>query len=280
MAKTLRTSGDYKIKAGAGYNGGAGSNTVDLDSRYVRIRGDLTVDGDQIVQNVTNTTIEDQFLEVNRNNSTAGTEDSGIVFNNGSGGNAILFFDASRNEFVSATTTTDFQDGSSTKFEVSDGNLTYRHIRVATTPSNANHAASKSYVDSQVSGAANTGDITFNGSTISGPSNADILLTSGGTGGVVLDDAIRIRQNHIEGTRSNDDILIQPSGTGAVVIQDVLTFEANASTPTASAITKIYSKTAAGGGTGVFFNNSAVNSGTEGELISKNKATALAIALG
>jgi len=280
MAKTLRTSGDYKIKAGAGYNGGAGSNTVDLDSRYVRIRGDLTVDGDQIVQNVTNTTIEDQFLEVNRNNSTAGTEDSGIVFNNGSSGNAILFFDADRNEFVSATTTTNFQDGSTTKFEVSDGNLTYRHIRVATTPSNANHAASKSYVDAQVGGGAATGDITFNGSTISGPSNADILLTSGGTGGVVLDDAIRIRQNHIEGTRSNDDILIQPSGTGAVVIQDVLTFEANASTPTAGAITKIYSKTASGGGTGVLFNNSAVNSGTEGELISKNKATALAIALG
>ena len=51
--------------------------------------------------------------------------------------------------------------------------------------------------------------------------------------------AIRIRDNHIEGTRSNDDILIQPAGTGAVVIQDILTFEANASTPTASAVTKI-----------------------------------------
>ena len=279
MAKTLRTSGDYKVKTGAGYNGGAGSNTIDLDSRYVRIRGDLTVDGDQVVQNVTNTTIEDQFIEVNRNNSTAGSEDSGIVFNGGSSANAILFFDASRNEFVMATTTTDFQDGSSTKFEVSDGNLTYRHIRVATTPSNANHAASKSYVDAQVGGAANTGDITFTGSTIQSPSNADITLAPGGTGAVDM-GAIRIRDNHIEGTRSNDDILIQPSGTGAVVIQDVLTFEANASTPTASAITKIYSKTAAGGGTGVFFNNSAVNSGTEGELISKNKATALAIALG
>ena len=106
MAKTLRTSGDYKVKTGAGYNGGAGSNTIDLDSRYVRIRGDLTVDGDQVVQNVTNTTIEDQFIEVNRNNSTAGTEDSGIVFNGGSSANAILFFDASRNEFVMATTTT------------------------------------------------------------------------------------------------------------------------------------------------------------------------------
>ena len=118
MAKTLRTSGDYKVKTGAGYNSGSGTNTIDLDSRYVRIRGDLTVDGDQIVQNVTNTTIEDQFIEVNRNNSTAGTEDSGIVFNGGSSDNAIIFFDASNNEFVIATTPTNFQDGSSTKFEV------------------------------------------------------------------------------------------------------------------------------------------------------------------
>ena len=42
----------------------------------------------------------------------------------------------------------------------------------------------------------------------------------------------------------------------------------------------IYNKTAAGGGTGLFFINSAVKSGTEDELISKSKATALAIALG
>jgi hypothetical protein len=42
----------------------------------------------------------------------------------------------------------------------------------------------------------------------------------------------------------------------------------------------MYSKTVGGGGTGIFFINSAVSSGTEGELISKKKATALAIALG
>ena len=277
MAKTLKTSGDYTVKAGAG---AAGTNTIKFDSKNVRVTGDLTIDGSQVVQNVTNTSIEDQFMELNRNNSTAGTEDSGIIFNGGSSANAILLFDASANEFIVATTDTDFQDGSTTKFEVSvPGNLTYRHVKVATTPSDANHAASKSYVDSQVGGAAATGDLTITGSTIATPSNADLTLTPGGTGAVDM-GAIRIRDNHIEGTRSNDDILIQPSGTGAVVIQDVLTFEANASTPTAGTITKIYSKTASGGGTGIFFNNSNVSSGTEGELISKKKATALAIALG
>ena len=80
--------------------------------------------------------------------------------------------------------------------------------------------------------------------------------------------------------RSNQDLLLTANGTGSVVIEDVLTFSGAASTPTATAVTKIYDKTAAGGGTGLFFINSAVKSGTEDELISKSKATALAIALG
>ena len=279
MAKTLRTSGDYTVKAGAGFNGGAGTNTIDLNSRYVRIRGDLTVDGDQIVQNVQNTTIEDQFLEINRNYSGAGAEDSGIVFNQGTEDDAVFYYDGTANEFRIGTTGRAIADGSTVKWIIDGGAFSLANIKVATTPSDANHAASKSYVDSQVGGAAAVGDLTITGSTIATPSNADLTLTPGGTGAVDM-GAIRIRDNHIEGMRSNDDILIQPAGTGAVVIQDVLTFEANASTPTAGTITKIYSKTAAGGGTGVFFNNSNISSGAEGELISKKTATALAIALG
>ena len=65
-----------------------------------------------------------------------------------------------------------------------------------------------------------------------------------------------------------------------MVINDTLTWSAAASDPTATAVTKIYNKTVGGGGTGLFFINNAVSSGTEGELISKSKATALAIALG
>ena len=79
---------------------------------------------------------------------------------------------------------------------------------------------------------------------------------------------------------SNGNLTLATNGTGDVVINDTLTFSAAASTPTATSVTKIYNKTVGGGGTGLFFINSAVSSGTEGELISKSKATALAIALG
>ena len=276
MAKTLKTSGDYNIKAGAG---SSGTNQIKLDAKTTRVTGDLVIDGDQVTQNVTNTTIEDQFMEINRNYSGAGAQDAGIVINQGTEDDAVFYFDAVSNEFRIGTSPRQISDGSTVAIDIDGGSFTLSNIKVATTPSDDNHAASKSYVDAQVGGGNATGDLTITGSTIATPSNADLTLTPGGTGAVDM-GAIRIRHNHIEGTRSNDDILIQPAGTGAVVIQDVLTFEANASTPTAGTITKIYSKTAAGGGTGVFFNNSNISSGTEGELISKKKATALAIALG
>jgi len=78
---------------------------------------------------------------------------------------------------------------------------------------------------------------------------------------------------------SNGDLTLVTNGTGDVVIDDTLTFSGAASTPTATTVTKLYNKTPAGGGTGLYFINSQV-SATEGELISKKKATALAIALG
>ena len=84
----------------------------------------------------------------------------------------------------------------------------------------------------------------------------------------------------ISSATSNANLTLASNGTGDVVINDTLTFSGAASTPTASAVTKIYNKTAGGGGTGLYFINSNISSGTEGELISKKKATALAIALG
>jgi hypothetical protein len=61
------------------------------------------------------------------------------------------------------------------------------------------------------------GDLTAVGSTLQSPSNADITLEPGGTGAVNM-GAIRIRDNHIEGTRSNDDIIVDPNGTGSILL--------------------------------------------------------------
>jgi hypothetical protein len=291
MAKTLRTSGDYKVKTGAGYNGGAGINTIDLDSRYVRIRGDLTVDGDQVVQNVTNTTVEDQFLEINRNYSGAGAEDSGIVFNQGTQNDAIFYYDGTANEFRIGTTSRPIADGSTTKWEIDGGSFVLGHIKVATTPSDPNHAASRSYVDSQVSGGVFSINFTGDDSTTVAVASGNTVDIAGGSNistTAAEPDTVTINLNQnltdinsVSTGSSNGDLIVQANGTGSIVVDNILTFNSTASTPTIdSSIPKLYHKTAAGGGTGVFFVNSDVSATEEGELISKKKATALAIALG
>ena len=284
MAKTLRTSGDYTVKAGAGYDSGSGTNTIGLDARYVRIPGDLTIEGTQTVINSETLTIEDQFIETNRNNSTAGSEDSGIFFNQGSNNHALLYYDAGNGEFQIGTTT---QDASASTIS----NITLGQLKVATTPSDNNHAASKSYVDAQVSGGGYS--LFFNGddSTSITASAGTTVYFSGGdnitTSATEEPDQLNINLNRdlqgidsISTDRSNQDLTLTANGTGSVVIEDVLTFSGAASTPTATTVTKLYNKTAAGGGTGLYFINSNISSGAEGELISKKKATALAIALG
>jgi hypothetical protein len=286
MAKTLRTSGDYTIKAGAG---AAGSNDISLDSRMVIITGDLRVDGDQVVQNVTNVTVEDQFIELNKNYSGAGAEDSGIVINQGNNQDAAIFYyDGTANEFRIGTTSRPIADGSTTKWQIDGGAFTLANIKVATTPIDNNHAASKAYVDSSIVGASMSDfQIVGDDSTGFTVTDADTVRILGGTNiaSVAATDTVTL---NLDTTLTSVNSITSATGqnltlagdTGLVVVNNILTFNTNATTPTAAAITKLYSKTVGGGGTGVFFINSAVSSGTEGELISKKKATALAIALG
>ena len=281
MAKTLRTSGDYTVKAGAGYNSGSGTNTIQLDARYVRIPGDLTVSGTSTTIDSQTLSIEDQFIEVNRNNSTAGTEDSGIFFNQGSSNNQILYYDADQTEFVIGSTTHAASVSAIT-------NITTGKLKLAD-PTESDHAATKAYVDLQVGGGFSL--------KVAGDDSTQITVATGNTlqftGGSNINtagaepDTITLNLDNdltnitsITSDASNGNLELKANGTGHIVINDILTFSGAASTPTATAVTKLYNKTAAGGGTGLYFINSNISSGAEGELISKKKATALAIALG
>jgi len=282
MAKTLRTSGDYTVKAGAGYDSGSGTNTIRLDARYVRLPGDLVVEGTQTVVDSQTLTIEDQFIEVNRNNSTAGTEDSGIFFNQGSSNNQIIFYDADQSEFVLGSTTHDASVSAIT-------NITPGNLRVAE-PSQSDHAATRNYVDNQIAGGGFTIGFTGDDSTtvsvttgntvdIAGGSNISTTAAEPDTVTINLDQNLT-DINSVSTGSSNGDLIIQANGTGSIVVDNILTFNSAATTPSADTVTKLYSKTAGGGGTGLYFINTNISSGTEGELISKKKATALAIALG
>ena len=283
MAKTLRTSGDYTVKAGAGYDSGSGTNTIRLDARYVRIPGDLTVEGTQTVIDSQTLSVEDQFIEVNRNNSTAGTEDSGLLFNQGSSTNQILYYDADQSEFVIGSTTHNATVSAIT-------NITPGNIRIAE-PAQSDHAATKNYVDSTVSGGGFSIGFRGDDSAVVGVTAGNSVLITGGTNlstAATEPDTVTITLDSdltditsITSTASNSNLTLTANGTGSVVINEILTFDSNqGSDPSAGSVTKLYAKTPSGGGTGVFFINSSVSSGTADELISKKKATALAIALG
>lgn len=283
MAKTLRTSGDYTIKTGAG---ASGSNVIDLDSKTVRVRGDLIIDGDTTTINTATLSVEDTFIEVARNNSGT-TLDAGLYVNRGTAGdNAAFYWDESEDNFIVGTTTNDAGTSPIT-------NITLANIKVATTPTNNNHAASKGYVDSQVVSASGITDFQIVGDDSTGTTigdGDDIQILGGSNVGVVVTadpDTVTINLdqnlnniNSISNGSTNGDLILTANGTGSVIVNNILTFSSNASTPSAASVTKLYSKTVGGGGTGVFFINSAVGSGTQDELISKKKATALAIALG
>ena len=285
MAKTLKTSGDYTIKAGAG---SAGVHTIKLDSGDVRITGNLTIDGEQVVQNVVNTTIEDQFLEINRNYSGAGAEDAGIVINQGTQDNAIFYYDGSANEFRIGTSPRPIQDGSTIKWEIDGGAFSLSNIKVATTPTDSNHATSKNYVDTEISGIAGSsfsyvGDdstgITLNaGETLkfAGGSNISAVAAEPDTITVALSNDLT-GITSITSDASNGNLTLTANGTGSIVIDNIVTFAGTASDPTTGTTTKLYHKAVGGGVSGVYFKNPA---GVVGELISKAKATALAIALG
>jgi hypothetical protein len=280
MAQTLKTSGDYTIKTGTG---AAGTNQIDLDTKTVRVRGDLIVDGDQTIVNTSTLSVEDTFIELARNNSGS-TLDAGIYVNRGTAGNnAVLYWDASDAAFKAATTT----DSSGTSPLTS---VTLANIRVAE-PSDPSDAATKYYVNQQIGGGgAFQLSITGDDSTVISVDTANTVLFAGDSNistTTYEPDTVKIRLtqnlnniNSISNGSTNGDLILSANGTGGVVVNNILTFNSNASTPAATAITKMYSKTVGGGGTGIFFINSAVSSGTEGELISKKKATALAIALG
>ena len=247
------------------------------------IRDSLIVDGSNTVIDTASLTIEDPIIILSRNNSAPSDVDSGILVNRGVANNAALYWNEGDDTFKAVTTTS---DGTGTA--ITDTALA--KIQVAE-PAASSDAATKNYVDS-AGGAVLTGSTNNQVTTVTGANaiTGEANLTFDGTvlavtGNItattsIANDAIKIDDHTITTTRSNDDLVLKASGTGNVVIDDTLTFSAMATDPTATAQTVLYNKTAGGGGTGLYFRNTAIGSGAVGELISKKKATALAIALG
>ena len=263
-----------------------------LDSKTTRVKGDLVVDGSQVIVNTETLSIEDPMIVLSRNTSSTVLDewDSGILVNRGeSSNNASLYWDGTDDVWKAMLTTS---DGSGT--EITETALAQIQVADISGGDSGFTAANKNYVDAQVvSGSGMTSfDILQDDSTGITVNDGDDITVTGGTNlNVVVTDSpgtVTVNLNNdlsnitsITSDASNGNLELVANGTGDIVINNVLTFSGIESTPAIdSSIPKLYHKTAAGGGTGVFFVNSDVSATEEGELISKKKATALAIALG
>tara|TARA_R110001592_G_scaffold13966_1_gene63422 strand:- start:8599 stop:9441 length:843 start_codon:yes stop_codon:yes gene_type:complete len=280
MAKNIRTSGNYSIRSGTGSSGATTLNlaagTIDLDSVTVKIKGNLQVDGTQTVIDSQTLEIEDAVLVLARNNS--GTDiDSGIKIDRGGQGNDALFYWNEGEDTWKAVT-------SATQSATAVTDTALATIKAAT-PTADDHVATRGYVlgnaGLKITGDDSTVVTILAGATakFSGSGGISTVASEPDTLTVSLDrDLSGITS--ITSDASNGDLELKANGTGHIVINDIFTFSGMASDPTATAQTKVYNKTAGGGGTGLYFRNSNIGSGAVGELISKSKATALAIALG
>ena len=185
MAKTLRTSGDYTIKAGDGYNSGSGTNSITLDSLNVSVSGNLTVGGSSTTVNTTNTTIEDNIIELNTG-ASANTNSAGIIIERGTAGdNAALLWKEDTDSFIFGTTTATAADKSSA-VSVTAGDLEVSNL---------------------TAGSVTTNEITANGS------NAGISIQPSGSGQVTL-GALRLNGT----TLDTDD-------SSAITIGEEINFE-------------------------------------------------------
>ena len=126
-----------------------GNFALDVNGN-TRISGTQTITGDLIVQGTTTTidsqnlTVEDNILTINENASA--DTDAGLMINRGpSNDPAVFFWDETVDKFKLATTTSD----GSTRTDLTA--VTLAKLQVAE-PTATSDAATKNYVDSQISG--------------------------------------------------------------------------------------------------------------------------------
>jgi hypothetical protein len=270
MAKTLRTSGDYNIVAGAG------ASSIVLDSSELRVTGNLIVTGTQTTISSTNSVVTDNTIILNNNEAGAGISlgSAGIELDRGSLDNATLLFNETADVF-------EFKIGSAlAKLRGAD-------------PIGSTDVATKGWVESTISAGSMSNFAVVGDDAVSlvinDGNNLSILggqniSTSGvaGTDTLTIDlDSTLTQVNSISAATSNA-LSLNVDSNYHVVVNNILGFaSALVSDPLGTnPVTRLYAKTPGGGGTGLYFKNDNVNSGSADELISKKKATALAIALG
>ena len=167
-------------------------------------------------------TLEDNNIKLTRSNDdlkiTANGAGRVVIGGVGFSGTSIVATDSSTINFnenlrIEGPWTT---TGITTFDSAVNLDLTTLDITGETTVANLTVANSSSYA-----GTTTVDNLTFNDNIIGTSSNADLMLTPGGTGVVnvsnlTIDSSINLTDNIIKVTRSNDDLVLKANGTGSV----------------------------------------------------------------
>jgi hypothetical protein len=246
MSTVKRTGGNYDIYV----NSGAGNLTV---------HGNLVVVGAATYVESTNSYVTDAIVQLNQgeSGSTVTSGKSGLEIDRGSGTKAYWLFN-----------------------EVAGGwganiGASYTTVQAAD-PVNGHDVVTKNYLLT-IGGAAAGAEhnVQYNtGGGLSGDNNFNYYHANGN---VVLGNTL-VANNATIGTYNNTDLTLYADGTGHVFLQDVLKMQfITDPTPSNVASTvQLLANTPGSGGTGLYF----VNSSGSDELISKKKATVLALIFG
>lgn len=244
MAETKKVSDQYNIIA-PNINIGNSSSSVLID-------GNLTVTGSTTSVETQNSTVSDNIIVLNEGETGAGitATTSGIEIDRGTETNVSIVY-----------------DDSADAFRVLEG-LSLTNIRVAT-PANGSDAATKQYVDDELSGFSVSaggveGSVQYNSS---GDIAGDSTLIWNGSN--LLIGNTNISSNSITVDDTNGDLELSANGVGTIYARSVIKLENETVDPSGIAgNNQIYAKTPGTGESGVYYSNSD----NSDELISKSKA--------
>jgi hypothetical protein len=198
---TPQLGGDLDLNSNNITGTGAINITGDITGTNIRATGNLTVDGTTTTLNTTNLSVEDAFIELNRNNSSTATDaDAGIFIRNGyTGGgtdyNPAFYWDHGEQKFKFVITDV---DPNTSPASLNDGTNTLANVSMGTLSSGGITAA---------------GTSNFYGFNVKNNSTGDSVLL--------------FADNNITGLRSNEDINITPAGkqchgTGHTAIDQII----------------------------------------------------------
>ena len=105
----------------ASINSGALSGVTTIAATDLTLAGNLTVNGTTVTNSATNTTIEDQLIELGTGNSGSASGDAGIIIERGDDNNVFIGWDESADQVQIATTTA--TGASSGDLTLTDANL-------------------------------------------------------------------------------------------------------------------------------------------------------------